>query len=87
MSMKDQFNMPHKKDEKSQNYINVPNDDTLPIGIQEVFAFGVTADHFCNSPLHLWETGEYTFCKERRQGQLNTTKTQSALQLKRIYLS
>lgn len=46
---------------KKETYFNIPNDDTLPVGIQEVVAFGVTANHFGNSPLHLWETGEYKF--------------------------
>lgn len=46
---------------KMENYINVPDDHTLPIGIQEVVAFGIPANHFWNSPLHLRETGEYMF--------------------------
>lgn len=46
---------------KTETYFNIPNDDTLPICIQEVVAFGVTTDHFRNSPLHLWETSEYKF--------------------------
>lgn len=29
-----------------ENYINVPDDDTLPVGIQEVVAFGIPANHF-----------------------------------------
>lgn len=44
-----------------ETYFNIPNDDTLPISIQEVVAFGVTTNHFGNSPLHLWETGEHKF--------------------------
>lgn len=28
------------------NYFNVPDDDTLSIGIQEVVAFGVATNHF-----------------------------------------
>lgn len=46
---------------KMETYFNIPNDDTLPISIQEVVAFGVTTNHFGNSPLHLWETGEHEF--------------------------
>lgn len=46
------------------NYFNVPDDDTFPIGVEEVVAFGITTDHFCNSPLHLWETGKHTFWKK-----------------------
>lgn len=44
-----------------KKYLNVSDDDTLPIGIEEVVAFGITANHFRNSPLHLRETGEYMF--------------------------
>ena len=46
-------------------YFDVPDDDALPIGIQEVVAFGIAANHFCNSPLHLRETGKYMFWKSR----------------------
>lgn len=31
---------------KIYNYFNVPDDDTLSIGIQEVVAFGITTNHF-----------------------------------------
>lgn len=46
---------------ENDNYFNVPDDDTLPIGIEEVVAFGITTNNFCNSPLHLRETGKYMF--------------------------
>ena len=46
-----------------KTHLNVPDDDTLPIGIEEVVAFGIATNHFRNSPLHLRETGEYMFWK------------------------
>lgn len=46
---------------KMRNYIDVPDDYTLPIGVEEVVAFRITTNHFGHPPLHLWETGKHVF--------------------------
>lgn len=48
------------------DYIDISDDDTLPVGIQEVVAFGVSSEDFGDSPLHLRETGEDVLCVQGR---------------------
>lgn len=39
-------------------YINVPDDDAFPIGVEEVVSFGVTSKGLGDTPLHLGEAGK-----------------------------
>lgn len=50
---------------KTENYINVSDDDAFSIGVQKVVAFRVTAENFRNSPLQLGKTGKHVLWKQR----------------------
>ena len=47
------------------HYIDISDDDALPVGVQEIVAFGISTDDFGDSPLHLREAGEDMFCVHR----------------------
>lgn len=53
-----------------EDYFNVPYDDRLPVGIQEVVVFGISSNHFWNTSLHLRETGEHRLYKQKPDNQL-----------------
>lgn len=53
------------------HYINISNDDALPVGVQEVVAFRVSTEDFGDSPLHLREAGEDVLCKCREKSKLS----------------
>lgn len=50
-----------------KNYFNIPDDDTLSIGVEKVVSFGIATNHLCNSPLHLRETGKDMFYNKNKK--------------------
>lgn len=50
-----------------RNYIYVPDDDTLPVGVEEVVAFGISTKDFGNSSFHLREAGKYMLCVNKKE--------------------
>lgn len=61
-----------------ENYFNVPYDDRLPVGIQKVVVLGVSSNHFCNTSLHLRETGEHRLYKQKPDNQLRRQQNENS---------
>ena len=47
---------------KCEIYINISDDDALPVGVEKVVAFGIATYDFCDSPFHLREAGKDMLC-------------------------
>lgn len=59
-----------KNKTKTRSHINVSDDDTLSICVQEVVPFRISANNLGHAPLHLRKAGKHVLCNKMNKNKL-----------------